>query len=90
MCVRVIEDEEDLAEMVADGLRSSGIVADIASTAAGRRKGQRQPTTAYWSWTVNCRVSGEVDAPGLGQGRLAPGEPLGRLESSLLTELPPA
>ena len=30
MRVLVIEDEEDLAEMIADGLRSSGIVADIA------------------------------------------------------------
>ncbi|MCX4233615.1 response regulator transcription factor [Streptomyces sp. NPDC020707] len=30
MRVLVVEDEEDLAEMIADGLRSSGIVADVA------------------------------------------------------------
>ena len=30
MRVLVVEDEEDLAEMIADGLRSSGIVTDVA------------------------------------------------------------
>jgi CheY-like chemotaxis protein len=30
MRVLVVEDEEDLAEMIADGLRSSGMVADVA------------------------------------------------------------